>query len=439
VNVAVSVGGRYHAFELAAELERRGHLDRLLTCYPRAQAHRAGVSPERVRSLIGLELGKRALRATSTALENRCQPLIHGTYDRWAAGHIPPSSDVVVGFSGFARRTFERARRNEQLCVVERGSAHIETQVELLRDGYAELGLRPALPHPRVIAAELAEYALADRIAVPSSFAARSFVERGVPAEKLIVNPYGVDLTAFRPAERPAEDFNVVFCGLASVQKGVHHLLRAFRPLAKSGAKLWLIGRVLPEMRPYLQRYGGAHVVEHGHQPLERVAELLGRAALLALPSLQDGQGLVIPQAMASGLPVLASTHTGGPDLLAPCDGGRLFEPGDVEALREALVWFQEHRDEARAIGWRGARHVARGLSWADYGERAAGAYAALLGEADEQDPCDAAPVAPAARRPLRAAPGASQTRLPRDAAFAPRPFAANRGDRSGLAQRTSD
>jgi glycosyltransferase involved in cell wall biosynthesis len=399
VNVAVSVGGRYHAFELAAELERRGHLDRLLTCYPRAQAHRAGVSPERVRSLIGLELGKRALRATSTALENRCQPLIHGTYDRWAAGHIPPSSDVVVGFSGFARRTFERARRNEQLCVVERGSAHIETQVELLRDGYAELGLRPALPHPRVIAAELAEYALADRIAVPSSFAARSFVERGVPAEKLIVNPYGVDLTAFRPAERPAEDFNVVFCGLAR---------RAFRPLAKSGAKLWLIGRVLPEMRPYLQRYGGAHVVEHGHQPLERVAELLGRAALLALPSLQDGQGLVIPQAMASGLPVLASTHTGGPDLLAPCDGGRLFEPGDVEALREALVWFQEHRDEARAIGWRGARHVARGLSWADYGERAAGAYAALLGEADEQDPCDAAPVAP-------------------------------RGDRSGLAQRTSD
>ena len=439
MNVAVSVGGRYHAFELAAELERRGHLDRLLTCYPRAQARRVGVSSERVRSFLGLELGKRLLRASSTALENRCQPLIHGAYDRWAARQIPESSDVVVGFSGFAQRTFERARRNEQLCVVERGSAHIETQVELLRDGYAELGLRPALPHPRVIDAELAEYALADRIAVPSRFAARSFVERGVPAEKLIVNPYGVDLSSFRAPKRPAEEFAVVFCGLASVQKGVHHLLRAFRPLAKSGAKLWLVGRVLPEMRPYLQRYGGAHVIEHGHQPRERVADLLRRAALLVLPSLQDGQGLVIPQAMASGLPVLASTHTGGPDLLPPCDAGRLFEPGDVEALREALIWFQEHRDEARAMGLRGARHVTQGLTWADYGDRAAAAYARLLGEADEYASPDAPPVSPALRRPQRTASSPPLSRLPQDADLAPRPFAAIRGDHAVLAQRTSD
>lgn len=438
MKVAVSVGGRYHAFELAAELERRGRLDRLLTCYPKGQARRAGIAPEKVRSLLGLEVAKRALRATSTRLENRCQPLIHGAYDRWAADQVPAHSEIVVGFSGFAQRTFERARRNEQLCVVERGSAHIETQVELLRSGYAELGQQPALPHPRVIATELAEYALADRIAVPSSFAARSFVERGVPAEKLIVNPYGVDLGAFRRPAQPAEDFAVVFCGLASVQKGVHHLLRAFRPLAKSGAKLWLVGRVLPEMRPYLQRYGGAHVIEHGHQPRERVAQLLGRAALLVLPSLQDGQGLVIPQAMASGLPVLASTHTGGPDLLPPCDGGRLFAPGDVDALREALVWFQEHRDEGREMGLRGARHVARGLTWADYGDRATAAYAALLSEADEQDLGTAWPVAPA--EPLRAPARAAQrpTEQPGSAALAARPFAANRGDRSGLAQRTS-
>lgn len=447
MKVSISVGGRFHAFELAAQLERRGHLDQLLTCYPRAQARDAGVPAERVQSVLGLELAKRGLRGTSTRLENRCQPLIHGSYDRWAARRVPAQSDIVVGFSGFSWRTFERAQIREQYCVVERGSAHIETQVELLREGYAAIGKRPALPHPRVIAAELAEYALADRIAVPSSFAARSFIDRGVPSEKLIVNPYGVDLDDFKLHARPPEGFNVMFCGLASVQKGMHHLLRAFRPLAKSGAKLSLVGRVLPEIRPFLQRYGGSHIIEHGHRSRSEVADLMGRASLLVLPSLQDGQGMVIPQAMACGLPVLASTHTGAPDLLPSCDGGRLFEPGDVDGLRAALVWFQEHPDEARDMGLRGANYVQKGLTWHDYGERATAAYSALLEETRELElPSDPH------REQLRAARAThNSNRLPRtpqsgpkaplskSAVLAPQAFAANRGDRFGPAQRTTD
>jgi hypothetical protein len=118
-------------------------------------------------------------------------------------------------------------------------------------------GMRVEVPDPRTIERELAEYEAADFIAVPTEFVARTFVERGIPRERLIVNPYGVDLRLFRPVE-PAHiggGLRVIHVGRVSVRKGVHHLIEAVGRLPQ--ATLTVVGAPDPGMSKLLS---AAHV-----------------------------------------------------------------------------------------------------------------------------------------------------------------------------------
>ena len=139
--------------------------------------------------------------------------------------------------------------------VIERGSTHILTQQRILSEAFAEWGLSFRMTQGEIIERECREYDLADRIVVPTRIAADSFIREGVSADKLIINPYGVSLEAFRPPSepRPVRDRPVILCvGRVGVRKGLPALLQAFAPLCGSGgpASGW------PE------RPGGGHIAE---------------------------------------------------------------------------------------------------------------------------------------------------------------------------------
>jgi glycosyltransferase involved in cell wall biosynthesis len=379
MKVAVAVLGRFHAFDLARELQTRGALARLISSYPRRSFARFGLDPARCTGLGSLEVLHRLWQRAPRAWHQWGDGRLHGHFAARVGRELPPSLDVFVGWSGATLEAIPAARAAGARVVLERGSAHIDTQTELLREAYAELRLPPRLPERRTIERERAEYEQCDAVAVPSEFAAQTFRARGFPEQRLIVNPYGVDLRQFAPAERRPPGFRVLFAGTASVQKGTHDLVRAFERAALPGAELWLVGRVEPALRPWLEGRHGVRL--HGPVPQAQLPELYRSAHLFALPSRQDGFGLVLTQAMACGLPVLASTHTGAPGLVRPGFEGRLVEPGDVHALAEGLAFYAEHADEAWRQGRRAAARVAAGYGWSDYGERALAAYGALLGD----------------------------------------------------------
>ena len=94
------------------------------------------------------------------------------------------------------------------------------------------------------------EYREADLIAIPSQFSRETFVSRGVPAAKLLLAPYGVNLTNFYPAPKQDQVFRIIHCGNISLRKGVHYLLQAFTELKLPGAELWLIGGLTEEIPP---------------------------------------------------------------------------------------------------------------------------------------------------------------------------------------------
>lgn len=378
MKVTISVLGRFHAFYLARELDRRGHLDRLITSYPAWATARWGVPKQRVRSLWPVEAARRVLPDLLHRWLSRRRAL-QEAYDIWAARTVPGTSDLVVAWAGSAERTLRRAREARAVAVVERGSAHIRAQRRILREEYNRHGLEPHLALGAAVEQEEREYELADRIAVPSSFVERTFIEQGVPREKVIRVPYGVDPGEFSPVPKEDDVFRIVFAGALGVRKGTKYLLEAFGELDRPDAELLLLGAAQHEAEPWLDRYS-KDVRHPGHVPQEELYRWYSQGSVFVLPSLEEGMAMVQLQAMACGLPLICTPRTGGEDLIREGKEGFVVPVRNVGALQDRLVWCYDNREKLEEMGRAARRRVVNEFTWEDYGRRIVGAYRELLG-----------------------------------------------------------
>lgn len=376
MKVCVSVHGRFHAFELAAGLHRRGALSSLLTTYPGFAVARLSGSRLPVTSAWWLEARRRLLPG------NAVQVALPIRYALFAAQNLPPDADLLVGWSSATLEAIPAARQLGMKVVIERGSTHIQHQTDVLNRAYDVCHLDFTETHPITIEREVAEYEAADAIAVPTRFAADTFVARGIPPEKLLIVPYGVDLARFRPAtHRPADQpVRILFVGRVGIRKGVPGLLRAFQPISNM-AELHLIGPVEREMQELMKRLPMAGVTVHGAVKGERLPEFYAAADIFCLPSLEEGFPLVLLQAMASGLPVVTTPEAGAADIMTDGREGVIVPSGDAGALTDALAALVSDAERRQATGSAARALVeAGGWSWDDYAGRALSNYQKLMG-----------------------------------------------------------
>lgn len=378
MKVAISVLGRFHAFDLARELDALGALERLITSYPRQLGPRFGVDPWKIKGLPAVEAVHRLWQRLPAARRAALEPAMHALYERAVPRCLPAAYDVFVGWSGVSAAGLAAAKEHGALAVLERGSAHIEEQTRILAEEYARHGLAPRTAHPRVIAKELAEYEAADAISVPSNFVRDSFVARGVPAAKLIVNPYGVSLEAFTPAAVRPQRFRVIATGTVCLRKGSHVLLEAFARLDRPDAELHFVGPIDPEIAPFRERFADGRVHFHGAVPQAALAQAYRLASVFCLASYEEGMAMVTFQAMACGLPCIVTPATGADGLVRDGAEGFVVPVGDAAALTDRLNQLAADEDRAAALGRAAAARVRDGFGWADYGRRALAAYGAL-------------------------------------------------------------
>jgi glycosyltransferase involved in cell wall biosynthesis len=309
-------------------------------------------------------------------MERRARPDLA----RWVARHLDGLA-IVDALSSWGADLAPAIHRGGARYVCSRGSSHIQFQQEILEDEFARWSC-PAPPRfPRwLVERELEEYAAADAIAVPSQFVLRTFLERGVPAAKLHRCPYGVDLRRFSPRPRADARFRVLFVGSASIRKGIGYLLEAVRPLVRAKRlELWLVGAVASDARPLLARHADLFV-RQGFVAPERLADVYSQGSVLVLPSVEEGLGRVQAQAMACGLPVIATRNTGVEDLLTDGREGFIVPIRDGAAIRDRLEWMLDHPAEREAMGAAALRRVASLGGWADYGALIERMYLGLFG-----------------------------------------------------------
>lgn len=371
--VEISTYGKFHSFDLARQLQSAGHLSKVYTGYPRFKLRAEEIPDKYISSFPFFITPLLALRSRNLVPASVVRAWDHFnmvSLARWVEWRSM-RTDVFIGLSGSGLEAGVQTQKSGGIFVCDRGSAHIRVQDEILRDEHQRWGFPYRGIDPRVIEREEREYQAADLITVPSTFASQSFAAMGIDGRKVRRVPYGVDLTRFAPLGSPnKQEFSVLFVGRVTLQKGIPYLLEAFRQFQHERKRLRIVG---PYDRSFIDELRRRKLVPEqteflGSVPQTELKRIFSTSDALVLPSVQDGFGMVMAQAMACGCPVVASTSTGAEDLYTHGHEGFVVPTRSSTAIAERLD--QLATDRALASGMREAalRRVSSLGGWDMYG-----------------------------------------------------------------------
>jgi glycosyltransferase involved in cell wall biosynthesis len=256
-----------------------------------------------------------------------------------------PAPRIFLGFQGSALRSLRTARKRGAIAVLN--SVHPLSHDRIVAEEYGRLGFKY---RHEPVATLIREARNADYWLTASEFNTNSLIEIGIPRERIIEFPFGIDVGHFSPRRAARNDsvFRVLFVGKVTIHKGFHYLLDAWKRLSLPDTELVLVGRTIrPEDRLLLQRYDPKlfRLVPEVHD----VAEMYASAHVFVQPSLVEGFGMVTLEAMASGLPVITTDHA----IAVVRDGvdGYVVPIRDSGALADRLRQLYEDRALRESMG----------------------------------------------------------------------------------------
>jgi glycosyltransferase involved in cell wall biosynthesis len=208
----------------------------------------------------------------------------------------------------------------------------------------------------------------AHAILTPSHYtAARIERDLGIAPERIYVCPPGRPTWEGGVAEGAWREGDVLFIGTLEPRKNVGALLEAYKILLAQGKQppvLRLIGRATPEAAGWLEEIAkpplAGTVVHTGYVGADERERLFREARMLVLPSLDEGFGLPVLEAMSAGVPVIASNRGSLPEVLG--GAGMLIEPEDHEGLAASILLLLD-REVATGLAKRGLAR-AQEFSW---------------------------------------------------------------------------
>ena len=372
MKIVQSVSGKFHHFHLARQLFRHDVLESIFSSYPVHKLREEGIPMNKIHSFPWVNLFERGVQRLGLSVRQTwtLSRWHRESFDAYVARNLP-QCDVFLAHSGSGLTSGTLAQKRGSRYVCDRGASHIRLWGEMLPEEFARWGEVFHGVDPKDIAREEAEYDQADIITLPSRFAFRSFTDKGVPAEKMRVVPYGANLAGFaKVAEPDPETFEVLFVGAVSFLKGIPYLLEAFEQLRHPKKHLTLVGAVLPEMERYLQGKSLANVELTGPLPNSRLKEIMSRSHVMVFPSLNDGFGMVMGEAMACGCPVIASTNCGGEHLIDDGCEGFLIPIRDSQVIAERLEQLAQDPGRRSRMGQAGLARVGSLGGWNAYGDQ---------------------------------------------------------------------
>jgi len=405
MKILITHPGRQHSHQAAVALERAGMLAGYWAGVPAvaAQARRVPawlrrrfaryapvpLDPRRVRWFPATpalrRLGDAFLPRAAAA---RVDLLACRLFDRWAAAGLRHGGvDAVIACEISALATFRAARRLGIATILDAPSLHHRAQDRL--HGTTD----PPGLHRRITRIKDQEIALADQVLTVSSLARDTYVEAGVPADRVHAVTLGADLELFTPAAPDPEaiarrgsgddGFLFLFCGATIHRKGFDLLLEAFDrlgaelpaelpaelaaelPAEPAAPRLRVVGP-RGDAAGLLDGRAGERITVLGPVRQPELAEELRRADCLVLPSRNDSYGMVVAEALACGLPVLVSEMVGAKELVTPGRNGWIVPAGDAAALARQMAWCVRHRDAVRGMREQ-CRQSAEAAAWPAY------------------------------------------------------------------------
>ncbi len=372
MKVVTSCKSRFHIFDQARELQSHGLLYKLITDYPKIKTREFGIKDENVISLLPLGLINHFLVKFNISIFNY---YVHRIFSFFLQFYVSEKVDVFITLSSFGYDTIKRCKKNGVLSIVDHGSIDQSIETEILKKELSQRGVTDnSLVANSIWNIELqkSEFNMTDYVMAVSEFAKSTMVEAGLPASKIYVNHPGVDLSSFYPGDKCDDVFRVIQVGTVSYNKGVQYLMDAFVEANINNSELLFVGREnsCPIIEEYKNKYSDKSNIKFiGHVKQKELRNLYINSSISVLPSLADGFGMVVPQSLACGTPVIVSNNTGAKDIIVNGENGFVLDTANTKVLASKLIEVSSNKVLLQKLKENSSKNL-DSLSWQSYGNR---------------------------------------------------------------------
>jgi alpha-maltose-1-phosphate synthase len=343
--------------DVASELKRRSY---------------AGVPPSKIHQHPFRE----ALRLLGQRLPSFAEEIfstddIYNTLDLQAAKVFRRKPEgAVYAYEDGAEQVFRAAKQHSSACIYDlpigywRYYHRLVAEEHELQPEWSET-LGGLTDGPAKLAKKDRELELADCIIVASSFTSRTLSEYPQSLQAPVHQiGYGAPVPGpERVATSRSQPLRVLYAGSIGQRKGIGYLVQALDRLTVPYT-FTLLGR--PTARPRVLEQVLARHTWISSVPHERMLDIMREHDVLVLPSLFEGYGLVITEAMAQGTVVIATPNTAAPDIMTEGEDGFIVPIRSAESIAAALTRLAEDRDLLLAMS-RAAQATAATLTWDKY------------------------------------------------------------------------
>lgn len=330
---------------------------------------------EAVRLLAG-SLRVSRLTETESAWANADQ--VWQSLDREAARrlrHGEYGSDVraVYAYEDCAEQVFVAGQELGLKRIYDLPIAYWETAQRLLREEAERYpDWEPTLGGTRDSEAKLSrktrELALAELIICPSRFVLESLPVEARETKQTLLAPFGSPVVDLKPNGKSGTGpLRVLFAGALTQRKGLADLFAAMKMIDSSTVQLVVMGSTVLPLRWYRERF--RDFIYEPPRPHADVLRLMRSCDILVLPSIVEGRALVQQEAMACGLPLIATKNAGADDLIEEGRTGFLVPIRSPETIAEKISWFAGNQSRIAEMGI-AAQTRARDFTWRAYGEK---------------------------------------------------------------------
>lgn len=397
--VIVAHAGKQHSLQLAEALEREGVLYKYITTVydkPRSITstikgllkgkdlkkasgrHNNGIPNNKVELimewgglllLLLIRLPKKFIRLDyywCLALNNMFSKKV----GKYALKH---DVDAVILFDSMAEKAFEIIKKKNPniTCIMD---VSIATRQFMKHNFEKDPGIEelkyehPELWNDKLMRMFEREIKLTDKFIVASNMSRRSLNFCGVQDEDIFVVPYGVNLEQFNLSIPDSIDgpLRIIYVGQVSYRKGIHHLLNIIKEYRKDQIEVHLCGTYRTSSGIYKDYSSYENIHFDGFVTRDILASMYQNSDVFVFPTIGEGYGLVVLEALSCGVPVVCSDLAGGDDAIINGVNGFVFEGGNDVALKDRIDWCLHNRDKLFNMR-KSARESVLSYTWDKY------------------------------------------------------------------------
>lgn len=272
--------------------------------------------------------------------------LVSDWFDSIVAKKLPtlPKANSYEGFGGQALQSFRVSRKlGYQQLELQAANSHVHNVIRQHQQAFKRYSFEKSWLNELQARKTIKEYALADVIHVASEYTRQSFLNEGIPNEKIRLRHFTIDARFAPPPQRSQDGiFRIVCVGSLTVMKGIPDLVEAFSRLPIKQSELILVGGWATRgMRKYLESKMAtdARIKIAPGNPIPH----LHKADVYVHPTYEDGFAYAPMEALACGVPTIVTEDTGMKDHVREGVNGYIVPTGDIDALVERLMMVWKH------------------------------------------------------------------------------------------------